>query len=186
MVIQQPHAATPPMCVISWASQHIPDSKVHEANTGPSGADRTQVGPCWPHELCYLGCCIYPTIHRFHIPQSIILHQQCAHVCTLLLVNGALWGICLTCCGIYETALFTERSDHQILGSFEDARLGVKSQHCFESWKVPPWRSRNPTIPLRNRYFADLIWMTLRIDSVYANFIISGIICKPLGCDLIY
>ena len=22
---------------------------------GPSGADRTQVGPCWPHELCYLG-----------------------------------------------------------------------------------------------------------------------------------
>ena len=22
---------------------------------GPSGADRTQVAPCWPHELCYLG-----------------------------------------------------------------------------------------------------------------------------------
>ena len=22
---------------------------------GPSGADRTQVGPCWPHKLCYLG-----------------------------------------------------------------------------------------------------------------------------------
>ena len=22
---------------------------------GPSGAERTQVGPCWPHELCYLG-----------------------------------------------------------------------------------------------------------------------------------
>ena len=22
---------------------------------GPSGADRTQVGPCWPHEFCYLG-----------------------------------------------------------------------------------------------------------------------------------
>ena len=22
---------------------------------GPYGADRTQVGPCWPHELCYLG-----------------------------------------------------------------------------------------------------------------------------------
>ena len=21
---------------------------------GPSGADRTQVGPCWPHEPCYL------------------------------------------------------------------------------------------------------------------------------------
>ena len=23
---------------------------------GPSGADRTQVGPCSPHELCYMGC----------------------------------------------------------------------------------------------------------------------------------
>ena len=22
---------------------------------GPSGADRNQLGPCWPHELCYLG-----------------------------------------------------------------------------------------------------------------------------------
>ena len=22
---------------------------------GPSGDDRTQVSPCWPHELCYLG-----------------------------------------------------------------------------------------------------------------------------------
>ena len=22
---------------------------------GPSGAGRTQVAPCWPHELCYLG-----------------------------------------------------------------------------------------------------------------------------------
>ena len=22
---------------------------------GPSGADRTQMGPCWLHELCYLG-----------------------------------------------------------------------------------------------------------------------------------
>ena len=26
---------------------------------GPSGANRTQVGPWWPHELCYLGGC-YP------------------------------------------------------------------------------------------------------------------------------
>ena len=34
----------------------LPDSKVHGANMGPSGADRSQVGPCWPHELCYLGC----------------------------------------------------------------------------------------------------------------------------------
>ena len=28
---------------------------------GPSGADRTQVAPCWPHELCYLGCFIIQT-----------------------------------------------------------------------------------------------------------------------------
>ena len=29
---------------------------------GPSGADRTQGGPCWPHELCYLSRC--PIAHR--------------------------------------------------------------------------------------------------------------------------
>ena len=33
---------------------NFPDSKVHEANMGPSGADRTQVGPMFAHELCYL------------------------------------------------------------------------------------------------------------------------------------
>ena len=33
-----------------------PDSNVPWAIMGPiSGADRTQMGPCWPHELCYLG-----------------------------------------------------------------------------------------------------------------------------------
>ena len=31
-----------------------PDSKVLRVNMDPSGADRTQVGPCWPHELWYL------------------------------------------------------------------------------------------------------------------------------------
>ena len=54
--------------------QTSPDGKVHGAKMGPSGADRTQVGPmlapltwahlgptgprwaqCWLHELCYLG-----------------------------------------------------------------------------------------------------------------------------------
>ena len=32
-----------------------PDSKVYEANMGPPGSCRPQMGPCWPHELCYLG-----------------------------------------------------------------------------------------------------------------------------------
>ena len=29
----------------------IPDSKVRGLTWGPPGADKTQVGPCWPHEL---------------------------------------------------------------------------------------------------------------------------------------
>ena len=32
-----------------------PDSEVQGPTWGPSGADKTQVGPCWPQELCYLG-----------------------------------------------------------------------------------------------------------------------------------
>ena len=38
-----------------WVYISSPDSKVDGANMGPSGADRTHVCPCWPHELCYLG-----------------------------------------------------------------------------------------------------------------------------------
>ena len=35
---------------------------------GPSGADRTQVGPCWPHEPCYLGLVVV------HMQRTSILH----------------------------------------------------------------------------------------------------------------
>ena len=34
---------------------HVPDSKVHGANTGPTGGPRW--APCWPHKPCYLGWC---------------------------------------------------------------------------------------------------------------------------------
>ena len=40
---------------IAALREYNPNSKVHGAHMGPSGADRTQVAPCWPHELCYLG-----------------------------------------------------------------------------------------------------------------------------------
>ena len=32
---------------------------------GPSGADRAQVGPCWPHQLCYLGRFTHQTVASF-------------------------------------------------------------------------------------------------------------------------
>ena len=30
---------------------------------GQPGADRTQVGPCWPHEPCYLGASAFTNLH---------------------------------------------------------------------------------------------------------------------------
>ena len=59
---------------LTWNS---PDSKVHGAHMGPTGADRTQVGPCWPHEPCYLGG--YPdnshnNNHQSDITCNIITH----------------------------------------------------------------------------------------------------------------
>ena len=36
-------------------TDNYPDSKVHGANMGPIWGRKTQMGPCWPHELCYLG-----------------------------------------------------------------------------------------------------------------------------------
>ena len=34
-----------------------------------------------------------PTMHQFHIPQCTILLQKCAHECTFLWKNGALWTL---------------------------------------------------------------------------------------------
>ena len=41
-------------------------------------------------------------MHKSHIPQYSILWQKCAHVCTFLLQNDALWDIYLMHCGICE------------------------------------------------------------------------------------
>ena len=42
----------------------------------PSGADRTQVGPCWPHELCHLG--------RYSYFQSrMFFHQAFTTLCEI-------------------------------------------------------------------------------------------------------
>ena len=44
---------------INWDSygSNIPDSKAHGANMGPIwGPTGPRWAPCWPHELCYLGC----------------------------------------------------------------------------------------------------------------------------------
>ena len=40
-------------------------------------------------------------MHKSHIPQCTILWQKCAHVCTFLLQNDALWDIYLMHCGIF-------------------------------------------------------------------------------------
>ena len=47
----------------------------------------------------------YPTVHQTNIPQCTILQQKCAHVCTFLSQNGALWDACLMQCGIHEMGL---------------------------------------------------------------------------------
>ena len=44
-------------------------------------------------------------MHKSHIPQCTILWQECAHVCTFLLQNDALWDIYLMHCGICEMGL---------------------------------------------------------------------------------
>ena len=43
---------------------HYPDNKVHGANMGPIWGRQDPGGPCWTHELCYLGMCIWQQIKR--------------------------------------------------------------------------------------------------------------------------
>ena len=50
-------------------------------------------------------CYTNPTMHSTIIPQYTILWQKCAHVCTFLSQNGALWDICLMHCGICKVGL---------------------------------------------------------------------------------
>ena len=60
---------------------NIPDSKVHGAHLGPTGPRWAQ---CWPHEPCYLGCCLF--------------------VCLVLLMGLASVIVCLSisCCCVYR------------------------------------------------------------------------------------
>ena len=41
-----------------------------------------------------------PTMHQTNITQCTLLQQKCAHMCTFLLPNGALWDVGLVHCGI--------------------------------------------------------------------------------------
>ena len=51
---------------------------------GPSGADRTQVGPCWPHGPCYLGRLTFVFISSVHCckqhPTNKILYSKTRYV----------------------------------------------------------------------------------------------------------
>ena len=74
---------------------HIPDSKVHGPKWGPSGADRTQVGPMLAPWICNLGwwhrygptfaevmvCCL--TIPSYNLKQCKFSHQRCVLALTL-------------------------------------------------------------------------------------------------------
>ena len=75
-VFRHPPPPPPPppgnMHTVSWISYHM-SSKLYNAITliarfmgptwGPSGADRTQVGPMLAHELCYLGTYLLPNFN---------------------------------------------------------------------------------------------------------------------------
>ena len=50
----------------------------------------------------------HKSMHQSHISQCTILQQKCAHACTFLLQNGALWNMCLKyflCCGILDGSI---------------------------------------------------------------------------------
>ena len=53
----------------------IPDSKVHGAHLGPT---EPRWAPCWPHELCYLGC-FTKTRSRLGLCLSICHSLSCNH-----------------------------------------------------------------------------------------------------------
>ena len=53
------------MTISMTCTRYAIDSKVHGDNMWPTGP---RLAPCWPHELCYLGC--LPSLPRAKFPQK--------------------------------------------------------------------------------------------------------------------
>ena len=74
---------------------------------GPSGADRTQVGPCWPHELCYLGC-VKSRDAFYALSMDALLIIQGCNILNLVAISKA-WcnfpgcsNLALLACGTWD------------------------------------------------------------------------------------
>ena len=69
---------------------------------GPSGADRTQVGPCWPHGLCYLGWGSFRVVHSLlakHLLAIRAVQADCA-----VTVSG-IWNMTEISTGLCEPTM---------------------------------------------------------------------------------
>ena len=81
---------------------------------GPSGADRTQVVPCWPHELCYLG------IHRLAVSSFVDV---------------------VTCDLVGAKSLPKQMLIRLLIESLRKRQLHLNSHKIFFCWKLI-WRYR--------------------------------------------
>ena len=105
---------------------------------GPPGADRTQVGPCWPHERWCLGC--YP---RYLWSQYIPYNVHCSRLgCVLFCVVKVL---CLMCsCDVFTHILQCCFTDAVAIIQYKTALMPIKySWLIFIKWII--------TQPLQNR-----------------------------------
>ena len=75
-----------------------------------------------------------------HVPQCTILSQKCAHMCTFLLQNDALWDICLMHCGICEMGPFclgTSMTIFSLLYLRTESKMSfLRDYHHWLHWKL--------------------------------------------------
>ena len=77
----------------------VPDSKIHGANMGPTCPVGPRWAPCWPHELCYLGCHTFP-IAELNWPLRIIQILECARLVLKSSQSPRNVASCLVACKI--------------------------------------------------------------------------------------
>ena len=120
---------------------------------GPSGADRTQVAPCWPHELCYLE--LIGIIAMCHQATSHYLIQQ-IFVKLSQFWSIKLWSILYqhSTLLIWSPMVIGESKTKTAVYPLNETVTEWNSSHrmlcCYwKYWRLSNWQSIIPKIVIR-------------------------------------
>ena len=140
-------------------------------------------------------CCANSTTHHSHIPRCIMLQQKCAHLCTFLLQNDALWDICLKHYGIWEMGnLMKGNSFHMISSAHMHLQCLMKAYHAnfiilmtfsshFDNLPCSLWQKFHPNGLKFSTHIAKVNYLCNSFDWTHTSQDPAGKCCGDLPED---